>query len=174
MAHLKTNSQSQSGFTIVELLIVIVVIGILAAITIVAYSGITARANTTSGQQAADNIARKAELYYAEPTTSSYPATFAALSGAAATTSYYVPASAGTLVTTAIAAAPAKPSYINFYTCGTSGAVAAPTSIGLITAVTGNKIGTWDYTNNVVVFDTAGVTSGLVGTFNVACFISTT
>lgn len=34
----------QSAFTIVELLIVIVVIGILAAITIVAYSGITTRA----------------------------------------------------------------------------------------------------------------------------------
>ena len=33
-------SKSKSGFTIVELLIVIVVIGILAAITIVAYNGI--------------------------------------------------------------------------------------------------------------------------------------
>lgn len=33
----------QSGFTIVELLIVIVIIGILAAITIVAYNGITER-----------------------------------------------------------------------------------------------------------------------------------
>jgi len=37
----------QSGFTIVELLIVIVVIGILAAITIVAYNGIQTRAQTT-------------------------------------------------------------------------------------------------------------------------------
>ena len=40
----KTNKQS--GFTIVELLIVIVVIGILAAITIVAYSGIQDRARS--------------------------------------------------------------------------------------------------------------------------------
>ncbi|MFZ2836491.1 MAG: prepilin-type N-terminal cleavage/methylation domain-containing protein [Candidatus Saccharimonadales bacterium] len=32
--------KQQSGFTIVELLIVIVIIGILAAITIVAYNGI--------------------------------------------------------------------------------------------------------------------------------------
>lgn len=37
----------QFGFTIVELLIVIVVIGILAAITIVAYNGIQARATNT-------------------------------------------------------------------------------------------------------------------------------
>ena len=37
--------QKQSGFTIVELLIVIVVIGILAAITIVAFNGVQARAN---------------------------------------------------------------------------------------------------------------------------------
>jgi prepilin-type N-terminal cleavage/methylation domain-containing protein len=34
----------QSGFTIVELLIVIVVIGILAAITIVSFNGVTAKA----------------------------------------------------------------------------------------------------------------------------------
>ena len=34
----------QKGFTIVELLIVIVVIGILAAITVVAYNGIQERA----------------------------------------------------------------------------------------------------------------------------------
>ena len=37
--------QKQTGFTIVELLIVIVVIGILAAITIVAYNGVQDRAN---------------------------------------------------------------------------------------------------------------------------------
>lgn len=39
--------KSRSGFTIVELLIVIVIIGILAAITIVAYNGIQQRAENT-------------------------------------------------------------------------------------------------------------------------------
>ena len=41
------NKTKNTGFTIVELLIVIVIIGILAAITIVAYNGIQNRANDT-------------------------------------------------------------------------------------------------------------------------------
>lgn len=40
-------TRKQTGFTIVELLIVIVVIGILAAITIVAYNGVQTRAQTS-------------------------------------------------------------------------------------------------------------------------------
>lgn len=43
-----TIPRTKPGFTIVELLIVIVVIAILAAITIVGYNGITRRANNTA------------------------------------------------------------------------------------------------------------------------------
>lgn len=53
----------QPGFTIVELLIVIVVIGILAAITIVAYSGIQQRANNTVIIDAASKSARVIQAY---------------------------------------------------------------------------------------------------------------
>lgn len=51
------------GFTIVELLIVIVVIGILAAITIVAYNGIQNRSNTTAAQSNAGTIEKKAQAF---------------------------------------------------------------------------------------------------------------
>lgn len=57
-----SNKQSE-GFTLVELLIVIVVIAILAAISIVAYNGVQNRAKTSSGQQLASTIAKKAEIY---------------------------------------------------------------------------------------------------------------
>ncbi len=54
------------GFTIVELLITIVVIGILAAITIVAYNGIQNRAYDASVQSDLNNIAKKIRLYEVE------------------------------------------------------------------------------------------------------------
>lgn len=63
----------QRGFTIVELLIVIVVIGILAAITIVAYNGIQARAKDSRVQSDIQAVAKKIELYAAE--TGVYPST---------------------------------------------------------------------------------------------------
>lgn len=51
------------GFTIVELLIVIVVIGILAAITIAAYNGIQSRAKLAAAQSAAQQAGKKVTAY---------------------------------------------------------------------------------------------------------------
>lgn len=56
----------QRGFTIVELLIVIVVIAILAAITIVAYNGVTSRANDSARQADANALMKKIEMRFAE------------------------------------------------------------------------------------------------------------
>ncbi len=52
-----------NGFTIVELLIVIVVIAILAAITIVAYTGIQDRAKASTAQSASSQAAKKVASY---------------------------------------------------------------------------------------------------------------
>lgn len=59
------------GFTIVELLIVIVVIGMLAAITIVAYNGVQQRARVASQTADLDRLGKQAMLFYAE--NSRYP-----------------------------------------------------------------------------------------------------
>jgi prepilin-type N-terminal cleavage/methylation domain-containing protein len=57
------NSTKNHGFTIVELLIVIVVIGILAAITIVAYNGIQQRARVSAVNSALAQASKKLALY---------------------------------------------------------------------------------------------------------------
>ncbi len=56
----------QTGFTIVELLIVIVVIGILAAITIVAFNGVQQRATNTKYVSVVGQYAKTLSIYAAE------------------------------------------------------------------------------------------------------------
>jgi prepilin-type N-terminal cleavage/methylation domain-containing protein len=65
--------KKQLGFTIVELLIVIVVIAILAAITVVAYNGIQERARTSTVTSALSQAAKKLLSYQVD-----YPDTYPA------------------------------------------------------------------------------------------------
>ena len=68
-----TSAKSRHGFTIVELLIVVVVIAILAAITIVSFNGITTRAYNVKIVGGVRTYLQQIEVYYA--TNGSYPPT---------------------------------------------------------------------------------------------------
>lgn len=129
------------GFTIVELLIVIVIIGILAAIVIVAYNGVTNRAKSSSGQAAANGIVKKFEAINA-------------LKGAYYSSSAGV---AGAAINTYAAASPAvaegnisnPTSVVAATNATTSGLTATTSSDGSTVAVFACSLGAnvwyWDY-----------------------------
>lgn len=77
-----STNRTNIGFTIVELLIVVVVIAILATITIVAYNGVTTRASDSAAKADMKTIITKLELEKA--TSSTYPLTASGLTGVTA------------------------------------------------------------------------------------------
>lgn len=110
--------KSERGFTIVELLIVVVIIGILAAIVIVAYNGVTNRAKSSKSAATASSIVKKLEAYNAEGVGPGYPTAYSTTIAASANsaTSYYIPAGSYTLKTTAVAATDSETTF-NITTC---------------------------------------------------------
>jgi type IV pilus assembly protein PilA len=168
--NIKANyKKGQSGFTIVELLIVIVVIGILAAITIVAYNGVTARANTTSAQAAASSVVKKVEAYNAEE--AGYPADPTDLTGADPAEVYALTGVSFDSAALSTSNLPTSPSQVTFYRCGVDAAAAA-TNLATVTNVSGVRVDYWNYTSGAVESTSAGIISGTVNTYNVTCYIT--
>jgi len=67
----KTDEFEQRGFTIVELLVVIVVIGILAAVTVISYTGVSQKAVIASLQSDLSSASTQLNMYQVE--NSAYP-----------------------------------------------------------------------------------------------------
>lgn len=146
--------KEERGFTIVELLIVIVIIGILAAIILVAYNGITSRAKTSSAQSAANAAVKKAEAYNADGPTAKYPLLGTDLTSATSDKTYAL-----TGVTFGTPAAASPPSTISFVKCGSG----SPANQAAITSsnITGVRFYYWDYSaGNANSYIAAGVDTG--------------
>lgn len=121
----------ERGFTIVELLIVIVVIAILAAITIVAFSGIQQRSRDSARQADVSNLVKALVAYTSEG--NNWPAT-----GAAAATALngYTTANVDSTVTAKLGTTPTSgaPNTYGYTSCPT-GATGS--------AITGAKLTWW-------------------------------
>jgi prepilin-type N-terminal cleavage/methylation domain-containing protein len=155
LSNIKTRSQ-EHGFTIVELLIVIVVIGILAGITIVAYGGITGRANQSKVQQNASSVRSVAEAMNAD--NGFYPAL------AVGTLANYgiTGGSLSTKLPTGITVMPDAATSPIISTIGT--ATVAYACLTTCTASTGGRIAYWDPVTAAIVYVYVGA-GAVAGTF---------
>ena len=101
--------QVQKGFTLIELMIVVAIIGILAAIAIPAYQNYTIRAQVTEGLTLADGWKTAIAEYYAN--TGNMPGAIGNLAGTSQSTGKYessILVSSGSIVITYGASANAK------------------------------------------------------------------
>lgn len=146
-------NNKQSGFTIVELLIVIVVIAILAAISVVTFTGIQNRARTSSGQQLASQVETKAQAFYT--VAAGYPQTYdefqkineSKLEGIASGNMK------GAVLSNSGDSDQGKS--ISYVKCGTESTTTAD-NVSDVKIATGAKIGYWDFGQNKVIEKTIG------------------
>lgn len=92
-----TKNIKNQGFTLVELLIVIVIIAILTVVSLVAYNGLQNQAKTSAAKSTVDSVAKKAELYNTEE--GKYPEDLTKLTAADTNKSYYIAPANGKPVT---------------------------------------------------------------------------
>ena len=102
---MKRWARKQKGFTIVELLVVIVVIAILASISVVAYNGIQQRARDSARDSAVRSLKLALEVYKSD--FSQYPS-----AGANVNQGYNIVGLASSLVPTYISKVPTDPDTI--------------------------------------------------------------
>lgn len=151
----RLSSTYTRGFTIIELLVVVVVIGVLASITIVSYNGITGRANTASAQAAAKSVIQKAEIYNVELGT--YPDSPSDLT-ADPSTIYYLPSTIEFDLGSTI---PDSPATVRLVKCGTT-PNSSQSDIVEGTNLTGLRVHYWTYGDEAEddAYFSAGIDSG--------------
>lgn len=162
------NTKPSRGFTIVELLIVVVIIAILAAITIVAYNGIQARAKTSAAQSMANSAIKKIEAYNVDDTspTAGYPSAATQLTSAASGAVYRLDG-----VTWGTPASTANTNVLRYTACGHNGTATAPATVAAMTSIVGGKIEYYNYsTPGIVTVNAGNTTTG--GTPNIACIVA--
>lgn len=141
------------GLTLIELMVVIIMVGLLASISIGAFNGLPNRAKTVQAQNSADTVKKRAEKYNA--LVGSYPTAFAATDGfSTASPSDSTVSLKGTgILLAAITTAPtdANSPTVEYLPCTTP-------------AGSGARISYWDYTTATEIMTNIGACTTLSGT----------
>jgi fimbrial protein pilin len=131
-----TKNIKNQGFTLVELLIVIVIIAILTVVSLVAYNGLQNQAKTSAAKSTVDSVAKKAELYNTEE--GKYPEDIAKLTSADTKKSYYIASTNVSDLGTGTFGSSTPTTTVKYTKCPASG------------DPTGAKIEYYDYSKNAV------------------------